>query len=96
MFIATLKYTKPVEDVDRLLDAHREYIERYMESGHFTVCGRLVPRTGGVIMGRAENREEMLRILHEDPFYTGNVADYDLVEFQPTRWSNDFEGFKNL
>lgn len=89
MFIILLTYTKPVEEVDRLLPDHVAFLDKYFATGHFLTAGRRNPRTGGVILCRAESRDEAERIAAEDPFQA--VADYEVIEFIPTRYSKEFE-----
>ncbi|MCD8185725.1 MAG: YciI family protein [Rikenellaceae bacterium] len=93
MFIGIIRYTRPIEEVDRVMEAHREYLNRFFESGHFLSCGRLVPRTGGIILSRADSQEEMVWIFREDPFCREAVAEYEVIEYQPTRWADEFGDF---
>lgn len=84
MFIAILTYKKPLEDVDRHLQAHRDYLAEHYAAGDFIVSGPQTPRIGGVIMIKAENRATVDSIIAQDPFNTHGVADYQIVEFTPT------------
>ena len=34
--------------------------------------------------------EEAKKILHEDPFYIEEIADYEIIEFQPVKFSQNF------
>jgi uncharacterized protein YciI len=54
MFIITLTYLKPAEEIDKLLAAHSEYLREQYANGMFLMSGRLVPRTGGIILATAE------------------------------------------
>lgn len=86
MFIAILTYKKPLEDVDRHLQAHRDYLAEHYAAGDFIVSGPQTPRVGGVIMMKAESREEVEDIISEDPFNINGIADYQIVEFTPTKF----------
>lgn len=55
MFIFSLSYLKPISQVEKHLQAHIDYLECYYQSGHFIASGRKIPRTGGVIICRAES-----------------------------------------
>ena len=50
MFIAILTYKKPLSEVDRFLQAHREYLAEHYAVGDFIASGPQTPRVGGVIM----------------------------------------------
>ena len=84
MFIAILTYRKPLEEVDRLLQAHRDYLARHYAAGDFIASGPQTPCIGGVIMMKAESREAVEDIIAEDPFHINGIADYRIVEFTPT------------
>lgn len=84
MFIAILTYKKPLEEVDRFLQAHREYLAEHYSSGDFIASGPQTPRVGGVIMMRAESRHDVEAIIAQDPFYINGIAEYQIVEFTPT------------
>ena len=89
MFIAILKYKKPLSEVDRFLAAHREYLARHYAAGNFIASGPQAPRVGGVIMMKADSREKVEAIIAEDPFHINGIADYQVVEFTPTMFAND-------
>ena len=84
MFIAILTYKKPLEDVDRYLQAHRDYLAEHYAAGDFIASGPQRPRVGGVIMIKAENRSSVDAIIAHDPFNINGIADYQIVEFTPT------------
>lgn len=84
MFIAILTYKKPLEEVDRFLQAHREYLAEHYAAGDFIASGPQTPRVGGVILMKAESRAEIDYIIEQDPFNINGIADYRIVEFTPT------------
>ncbi|ADR35402.1 YCII-related protein (plasmid) [Sulfuricurvum kujiense DSM 16994] len=84
MFIVSLTYIKPLEEVDALLDEHVAYLKEQYALGNFVASGRKVPRTGGVILARSVSREEIETIITLDPFYRHHVAEYEISEFSPT------------
>lgn len=90
MFIATLTYKKPLSEVDKYLQAHRNYLDEHYASGDIITSGPRTPRTGGVIMIKAGSRESVDRIIAQDPFNINGIADYQIVEFTPTKFCNDF------
>jgi uncharacterized protein YciI len=90
MFIVILTYVKPIEEVDACLAAHIEYLDEQFAAGCFIAAGRRVPRTGGVILCRASNREALEIVLDRDPFILNDVAKYEIIEFAPTRTATEF------
>ncbi|MET7301504.1 YciI family protein [Embleya sp. NPDC005575] len=92
MFVITLTYVAPIEDIDALLPAHLEWLDRHYAAGTLLASGRRVPRTGGVILARATDRAALDAVLAEDPFRREGAATYDVVEFAPTRTAPGLEG----
>lgn len=84
MFIISLTYIKPLEEVDTLLEEHVDYLKEQYALGNFLASGRKVPRTGGVILARGASRDEIETIITLDPFYRHGVAEYEITEFSPT------------
>ena len=84
MFIAILTYKKSLEEVDRYLQAHRDYLAEHYAAGDFIMSGPQTPRVGGVIVMRAGNRSVVDTIIARDPFQANGIADYQIVEFTPT------------
>ena len=89
MFIAILTYKKPLSEVDRFLQAHREYLAKHYAVGDFIASGPQTPRVGGVIMIKAENRTSVDAIIAKDPFNINGIADYQIVKFTPTMFCDD-------
>lgn len=46
MFIAILTYKKSLNEVDRFLQAHREYLAKHYAAGDFIASGPQTPRVG--------------------------------------------------
>lgn len=88
MFIAILTYKKPLDEVDRYLQAHRDYLAEHYAAGDFIASGPQSPRVGGVILMMAESRTSVDDIIAQDPFNLHGIADYQIVEFTPTMFGN--------
>lgn len=91
LFVVLLSYLKPPEEVDLYLPAHNAFLNKYYSSGHFIVSGPQIPRTGGLILMRAQNREEAEEIMKGDPFSQHSVSTFQVIQFKPADFSEDFE-----
>ncbi len=89
MVIIELVYIKPIEEVERHLEAHRTFLDEHYASGVFIASGPKVPREGGVILARCP-RDEVELLFQKDPFHIHGIADYRIVEFIPNRYSDEF------
>ena len=90
MYVIILTYQKDLSEVEKHLEAHRAYLDRYYTSGHFIASGAQVPRKGGVILCKAGSKEEILDIIAQDPFHEHRIASYQIIEFVPTKYSEEF------
>lgn len=90
MFIVSLTYIAELSEVDRFIDEHIAYLEKYYAAGNFILSGRKMPRTGGVILAKAKNKKALDIILQEDPFAKAKLARYDIIEFLPTKAAEEF------
>ena len=91
MFIIELSYKADLTEIDAAMRAHMTYLRKYYASGHFLVSGRKIPRDGGVILAVAEDRAEIERIAHEDPFYTKGLVEFRIVEFRASQHAKDVQ-----
>ena len=77
MFIISLTYQVPLNEVDKFIPEHIEYLNAQYEQGHFVLSGRKKPRAGGVIISTSESprvhRKTLERELAHDPFYRENI-----------------------
>jgi uncharacterized protein YciI len=93
MFAFHSVYLKPLEEVDRYLEAHRAFLKDLYARG-ITVCsGPQVPRTGGFIMLNASSKQAAREIMAKDPYVINQVAEYTLIEFEVRSWAEGFEKF---
>ncbi|MCP3127213.1 YciI family protein [Shewanella sp. KJ2020] len=91
MFVVSLTYKKPIAEVEPHLAAHICYLDECYAKGIFIASGRKVPRSGGVILAKAESRAALEAILQQDPFYFEDVAEFEVIEFVPTKTAPGLE-----
>ncbi|MDD2358385.1 MAG: YciI family protein [Thiovulaceae bacterium] len=94
MFIISLTYLVPLEEVDKHLADHVDYLKEQYTLGNFIVSGRKVPRSGGIIFSKMDSLEKLQAVLEKDPFKIANLATYEIQEFIPTMTSVEFENLK--
>ena len=94
MFIVSLSYIKPLSEIEACLPAHIEYLDNHYAAGTFLLSGRKEPRTGGVIIMRADNRAQAEAVIAEDPFYQAKLAEYQITQFIPTKTAADLDAYR--
>ncbi|GGB04586.1 MULTISPECIES: YciI family protein [Agarivorans] len=88
MFIVSLNYIKPLEEVDGFISEHVAFLDEQYRLGHFLLSGRKQPRSGGVILASVKDRVKLEQILAQDPFQREKLASYEVTEFLPTKSSD--------
>jgi uncharacterized protein YciI len=91
IFVITVTYTKTIEEVEKYLEDHREFLANGYKKGVLLLSGAQVPRVGGIIIGRFWSKEEATAFVHADPFFVAKVAEYDIVEFAASKYADDLE-----
>ena len=91
MFIFSLTYVKPLSEVERLLPAHIQFLDEHYKKHLFMCSGRKTPRTGGIILCNCADMVEAKAIMEKDPFYKEGIAQYDIIEFVPSKTSEAFQ-----
>jgi len=86
MFIIDLNYIVPLEELDEHMADHVKYLRKYYKQNIFVASGRKVPRTGGVILALADNKEDVEKIIKEDPFYKHELAEFTITEFLTSQY----------
>ena len=85
MLLLLLTYTRPLAEVDALMREHVAWLDMHYAAGRFVVSGRRVPRTGGVIVARGDDREAMEALAASDPFAARGVATCEAVQFRASQ-----------
>ncbi|QUY41893.1 YciI family protein [Acaryochloris marina] len=81
-----LTYIKPLEEVDRIVKRHFDYLRENYRTQTFLLSGRKWPRTGGVILAVGKSFDDIEEIARQDPFCIAGVAEYEIIEFELGSW----------
>lgn len=90
MFIIELTYQKSLDEMSLYLKAHRNFLDKHYALDYFIASGPKEPRDGGIILAQGD-KETIAKIIQEDPFYQQDIADYRIIEFSPSKYSQIFE-----
>jgi uncharacterized protein YciI len=91
MFIISLTYKKPIDEVEKHIPEHIVFLDRFYAKNNFVFSGRKNPRTGGIILASNVSNNEINEIIKEDPFFQHGIADYEITEFIPTKFDKRFD-----
>ena len=85
--LAILRYRKPLDEVLKVVDQHRAYLQVLKARGLLLASGPLDPRTGGALLLRVPDdsvHESLTGIRDDDPFTKAGLAQYELLPWAPT------------
>lgn len=85
MIIVHLTYIAPLNEVDKYLQAHREFLDYYYKQGLLLASGPTKPRTGGIIIALTQNLSSLETIFKSDPYYLADIARYEFIAFTPVK-----------
>ncbi|KRB30463.1 YciI family protein [Acidovorax sp. Root70] len=81
LYLVTLRYIRPVEEVHVHLDTHRDWLVEHTGAGRILVAGPLEDRTGGLVLARCENREALDQMLAQDSFAQHRLVEHAVLGF---------------
>ena len=93
MFLVIITYKQTLMIVDQHLAAHRAFLAEGYKNDYFIVSGPRNPRTGGILLSQLHDRQQLEKILQQDPYYINAVADYEIIEFTPALFHDNFRQF---
>jgi uncharacterized protein YciI len=85
LYIVSLTYKVSLEEADKVFPEHIAYIEKYHALGKYIISGRREPRVGGVLIAANCTREEIEKIVADDPYNQKHIADFEIIDLIPTR-----------
>jgi len=91
MFAVILTYRCELSAIDPYLDDHIRWLDLHYQADIFIASGRREPRMGGVILVKNILRDDLEKIIKDDPFYQRKLADYQIIEFHPSKVQKGFE-----
>ena len=86
MFALLLTPAKNLEDLKQVQAEHEKYLQKYDASGTFILRGGLTARVGGFLLANVTNEAEMKAIIAEDPYVREQVANYEIIGFNLSKY----------
>lgn len=91
MFIINVEYIASLEEIEKHLQAHRDFLELHYQKGLLLASGPQNPRTGGIIIALGQDRSVIEIMIKEDPFAKAHVARYTITEFSPVKYQQEIK-----
>jgi GrpB-like predicted nucleotidyltransferase (UPF0157 family)/uncharacterized protein YciI len=93
MYLAILTYKSSFEEREPYIPGHFAFLDEGYANNLLVVSGRMMTGRGGVILSPLTSRVEFETLLKNDPFMIHDLADYEIIAFDPTRYHPDFASF---
>lgn len=84
-FLVEITYTADLSKIDEVLTDHRAFLQNGYDKGMLLCSGPMNPRTGGILIARAESDIDIKEFLSHDPYNINNLVEYRIVEFNPVK-----------
>ena len=85
MYVVSLHYTVPAEEISLMLPDHSNWINRHYRTHDFIAAGRCPTQTGAIIIARAMPRPRLDAILATDPLSLHHMVRADVINFRALR-----------
>lgn len=93
MFLAILRYKVSNEALEPFLPSHGAFLEEAYCKNNLTVSGPMLSGKGEVILSPLTRLGEFHDVLRNDPFMVHDLASYETIAFDPSRFHQDFTSF---
>jgi uncharacterized protein YciI len=93
MYLILINYIQPIDVVDQHLADHREFLGKGYDKDYFVVSGPKNPREGGIIISQLKDKDQLQKIIEQDPFFVNKIASYEIIEFSPVKYHPNFSSF---
>lgn len=92
MFIVFLKFAAARDQAGRLMQAHKDWLQRGFDEGVFLLSGSIQPQAGGAILAHGLTRADLQERVNQDPFVAEAVVQAEIVEVSASK-ADDRLGF---
>ena len=86
MVVIMSKYIKPLEVIDALVAAHRNFLDNCYKKSQLICSGPQIPRVGGLLIANVTSVDEARAIMKKDPFSINGAVEYQFIEFSPMKY----------
>ncbi|MBO1537917.1 YciI family protein [Pseudomonas sp. OA65] len=85
MYVVFLRFSAGREQAYRLMQAHKEWLQRGFDEGVFLLAGSIQPQAGGMILAKGVTLAQLEERVKSDPFVVEDVVQADIVAVTPSK-----------
>lgn len=90
LFAIKLQYTRPIEEIQSHLDAHKAWLIKYTKSGVILFAGPVPQGNAGFILAHAGDVTVIKSMIAEDPFDIHRLVTFEINACDPALRAEDF------
>jgi len=81
MYLLNISYSQPPTKVEPHVPSHGAWVKHHLDADTFLLAGPKKSGLGGVILVKSISKNELQKLLAEDPYVQTEVVDYQIVDF---------------
>lgn len=81
LFVIDITYTVPMDEVQKVLAPHMDFVRDCYASEVFLMSGPKEPRSGGIVIAQAASLTEVEALVARDPFTLAGVVSVQIIQF---------------
>lgn len=85
MYVVFLRFSVGRDQAGRLMQAHKEWLQRGFDEGVFLLAGSIQPQAGGMILASGITLAQLEDRVNSDPFVVENVVQAEIVTVIPAK-----------
>lgn len=93
MFVVKITYLVALDEIDKYVQSHRDFLDEYYKKGLFLVSGPMNPRVGGIIVANGKDKDALMAVLENDPYNKAGIANYEVIEFSAVKYQNEVKAY---
>lgn len=92
--LAIIRYRRSVEEINKLTQSHRAYLDELKAKGLLIASGPFDPRNGGALLLRVPDADPIAaldKIRDDDPYIRANLVQYELLPWNVMAGKDDLD-----
>jgi len=85
MYVIFLRFSAGRDQAGRLMQAHKEWLQRGFDEGVFLMAGSIQPQAGGMILASGVALAQLEDRVSNDPFVMEDVVQAEIVAVTPSK-----------
>lgn len=84
-YVIESHFEKPFETFGDIVPQHRAWLQAWYDKGVLLCSGPKSDKTGGMLVGRADDISAMQALIDGDPYHRNGLARYRIQEFDAVK-----------